>query len=200
MKNRSLFLLICLIFILPKLTFAENSAIIEFKKNLSGIEASDTTVYIEQLEKIIESAKSQGASIAELVTAALEVGIPLESFMAAAIKHYSVELIVMALITSGSDAAESIKIAILSGGDPAEVEAGAIAAKIAPVEAATMVSVAMNMLLEQEKENEEGKKKKDEEGLGLTPGDATEGGAGGIPGGGGAGPVGGAGGGFASPS
>ncbi len=196
MEKRSLFVLICLILISPELTLAENSNIIEFKKNLVGLDASDNTMYLEQLKKIVESTKTMDTTFAELVTVALEVGIPLELFMAAAIKHYSAEVIVMAVITSGGDPAESIKTAILSGGDPAEVEAGAIAADISPVEAATMVSVALNMLVEQEEEKKEGEGVKEEEGLGLTPGDA----AGPIPGTGGAGPVGGSGGGFASPS
>lgn len=188
-------LLVCLILTIPFPASAETGEFGDFKQNLLGITISDREVYQAKLESIVENARNQGAPFAQLIIVALEVRVPLDLFIAAAMKFYSTEEIVLAAITSGGKPGEIIKIAIRSGGDPVDVESGAILAGISPVEVATLVSAALNSLSANE-EKESRKKLKDEEGLGTTPGN----GDGGLPGGDGIGPVGGDGGGIASPS
>ncbi len=188
-------LLLCLILTLSHPVSAETNDFINIKKHLLAIKDSAPQLYRVKLEGIMENAKDHGTPFAHLIIVAINIGASLDTFIAAALKAYPADEIVLAAITSGGDPFQIIKDAIFSGGDPTDVQYGAEQAGIPPVEASIMVTKALNLFSGKENAKND-KKLKDEEGDGTAPGD----GAGGLPGGDGLGPVGGDGGGFASPS
>jgi len=169
-----------------------------FEKHLKLIQTAHESNYSVQLENLFSQAKNQGASIEAVTVVALNAGLSHIDFLVSCIKIYPVEKVVSSAIKSGGDAEEVIKTAILSGGDPVKIIAGAIEAGITPVDAETMVAVAMK--LKRDPGHGGPSKGESEEGLALTPGEELDSGGKAAPAPGAAVPVGGAGGGVASPS
>jgi len=192
------FFLIVLLLIPFSRLYAGNFEPVLFEKHLKLIQTAHESDYSVQLENLFLKVKNQGASIEAVTVISLNAGISHVDFIVSCIKIYPTEKVVSSAIKSGGDVEEVIKTAILSGGDPVKIIAGAIEAGITPVDAETMVAVAMK--LKREPGSSGPSKGESKEGLALTPGEELDSGGPAAPAPGVGVPVGGAGGGVASQS